>query len=426
MKKKRSKKRKFYDKMLVFKHKIEKKFSQDTGDAKSLFGVFEVTVIVIISIFFGVFVGGIIAYNKGGFFVSRKNEVFNEIASTYDNILDEFYGEVSEDKLADAAIKGMIDSLKDPYSNYMDSKDTEIFNETVDGSFVGIGVTVIYEEEFNTIVDVVKKGPADKAGIKVGDIIVKVDNVSCQGVYGGELAKLVRGKKNSKTLVVVKRGDEEKSFVVKRDTVEIASVVQDVIDYKEHDVGYISISTFSANTFKQFKEAILLLKKKKIDSLIIDVRNNPGGHLSQVQEILSMFFDKKTVLYQIEAKNSKKKVYSLNNDKLDLPVVILTNGVSASASEILAAAFKEQYKRGLIVGETTYGKGSVQKSKILKDGTSIKYTTQKWLTSKGEWINGSGVSPDYEVSMKEEYYANPTQENDTQLQEALRRIVEIK
>ena len=138
-----------------------------------------------------------------------------------------------------------------------------------------------------------------------------------------------------------------------------------------------------------------------------------------------MFFDKKTVLYQIESKNNKKKIYSLNNSKKTYPLVILINKKSASASEILASSIQDNYKNSLIIGENSYGKGTVQKSKNLSDGTSIKFTTQKWLTAKGVWLNKKGVKPDIEVKLDENYFKNPTQENDSQLQEALKRIIEL-
>ena len=168
------------------------------------------------------------------------------------------------------------------------------------------------------------------------------------------------------------------------------------------------------------------MEKKKIDSLILDVRSNPGGHLLQTRQILSLFFDKKTVLYQVQAKKTKKKVYSLSNDKREYPIVVLIDSGSASASEILASCFKENYKNINIIGNKSYGKGTVQKSKSLNSGTSIKYTTEKWLTSKGKWINKKGVKPNIEVSLGEEYVNNPGHETDAQLQKAIEILKESK
>lgn len=399
-----------------------KKNIKDELSTKSSFNIFEVIVIIFISILFGIVVGYIITYSKSG----RANSALSEITTTYNNILDNYYGKVDENSLSDAAIKGMIESLNDPHSNYMDSETTEDFNQTVDGSFVGIGVTVMYENDYNVIIALEKDGPAEKAGVKVNDIILAVDDTDVKGMYGSELTKLIRGEVGSKVTLKVKRGEDQKKITVKRDTIEIKSVTGQTFDYDGDNVGYLRIKDFAANTASQFSKELKRLEKKNIDSLVIDVRDNPGGHLTQVKEILSMFFDKKTVLYQIQSKNNKRKVYSLNNEKRDYPIAILINGGSASASEILASTFKENYKNAVIVGKRSYGKGSVQKSKKLSDGTSIKYTTQRWLTSKGKWLDNKGVEPDLDIELSEEYRDNPGYDTDNQLQESLKKLKNMK
>lgn len=161
------------------------------------------------------------------------------------------------------------------------------------------------------------------------------------------------------------------------------------------------------------------MEKKKIDSLIIDLRDNPGGHLSQTRDILSMFFDKKTVLYELKNKDKVTKIYSSSNEKRSYPIVILVSGNSASASEVMSSCFKDNYKSVTIVGTTTYGKGTVQQTINLSSGTSFKYTTEKWLTSRGKSIDGVGLNPDVEVVLDQSYYSNPTYENDLQLQKAV-------
>ena len=163
---------------------------------------------------------------------------------------------------------------------------------------------------------------------------------------------------------------------------------------------------------EQFKKELTKIEKENIDGLILDVRNNTGGALSQVHEILEHFFSKKTVLYQIETKGKKEKYYSRTSEKKTYPVVVLTNGLSASASEVLASCFQENYKNAKIIGSTTYGKGTVQKAIDYKDGTSFKFTAQKWLTPKGKWIHEKGVTPDIEVK-------NEDEKVDTQLNTAL-------
>ena len=161
------------------------------------------------------------------------------------------------------------------------------------------------------------------------------------------------------------------------------------------------------------------MEKKNAEALIIDLRDNPGGHLSQTRDILSMFFDKKTVLYELQNKNKVSKIYSSSNDTRNYPIVILVNGNSASASEVMASCFNDNYKNATIVGTKTYGKGTVQQTVKLSSGTSFKYTTEKWLTSKGKTVDGVGINPDINIELDQSYYSNPTYENDLQVQKAV-------
>lgn len=428
-KKKRRKNISFKRRLRTFFSKVKKKVANDVKkeiDVRSAFTIWEVIVIIFISVLFGIVIGFIITYGRGPLSVGRENSRINEVISTYNNILDNYYKDASEDKLADGAIKGMIESLDDPYSVYMNKSTTNNFNETVDGSFIGIGVTVLYEERYNKIIEVNEKGPADKAGLKVDDIILEVGGKSAEDICGDDLAALIRGKKGTKVDILVERGGKKKKFTVVRDVIEVESVISTNFLRDGKKIGYLNITSFAANTAGQFSKKLKSLEKKKIDSLIIDVRDNPGGHLLQAKEILSKFFDKKTVLYKIETKNTDEKIYSNSSEKRTYPIVVLTNSGSASASEVLVSCFKENYKNSMIIGEKTYGKGTVQKSKSLADGTSIKYTTQSWLTSKGRSINDVGIEPDLEVSQDAEYYKVPNYDNDKQLQEALDKIKDMK
>ena len=426
MRKKRRKrlnKKKKTNSITAFFRNIKNSFFDEVDDdlnSKTSFSIVEVILIVLISILFGIIIGYIITYSKSPVSGSKENHKVSEIVSTYNTILDNYYGKVDKDELGDAAIKGMLESLDDPYTNYMDSSTTTTFNDTVDGSFVGIGVVVQYEENgYNRVIEVYDNSPAKKAGIKEGDYLISVDGKNVKGLYGDDLTKLIRGKVGTKVVIKVKRGEEKKTITVKRSVIELKSVTSKVFDYENSKIGYINIDSFAANSFKQFEKALKKMEEKNIDGLVIDVRDNPGGHLKQTREILSLFFDKKTILYQIESKDKKKKIYSLNNKVKDYKVVVLANEGSASASEILVSCFMDNYDNAVIVGTKTYGKGSVQKLQTLSNGTSYKYTTEKWLTSKGKWINGEGVEPDVVVEQNDLYYEEPNFNNDNQLQEAL-------
>ena len=415
--KKKSKKKSFKQRWSRFKKNL---FGEDAS--KNSFSIFEVIIIILISILFGVIIGYLLSFSKSAPSSIKDSDNMSEIIDTYNDILNNYYGEVDSDELKDGAIQGMIHSLKDPYSIYMDQDTTVNFQDTVDGSFVGIGVRILYQDSYNEVIEVFENGPAEEAGLQIGDIIKKVDGEDVEGIVGADLSKKIRGEKGTKVVLTILREDEEMEITVKRDVVELKSVTSTTFD----DVGYIKIDSFATNTASQFQEELARLEKESIQGLIIDVRGNPGGHLLQTRQMLSMFFPKKTVLYQSESKNKKTKVTSNTKETRDYPVVILIDSGSASAAEVFASCFQDNYKEATIIGVTSYGKGTVQKSETYSNGSSIKYTTQKWLTSKGEWLNEKGVTPDIEVEQSDEYVEDPIYEKDSQLQAGIQKIKESK
>ena len=385
-------------------------------DDDSKFSIFEVIVIILIAMIFGIIVGCLLTYTNKSIYNDDK---LNEIINTYNSIKDNYYDNIDEDTLVNGAVNGMIDSLGDNYSNYMGDEATEDFTKSVDGSFIGIGVSVLFDGEYNKIVEVDVNGPAFKAGLKKDDVILSVDGKDTKGVYGNNLTKLVNGKKSTKVKIKVKRGDTVKTYSVVRKLIEIESVTSDIFKENNKIIGYIDVDIIASNTYEQFKKNLDKLEKQNIDSLVIDLRDNPGGHLSQTKEILSLFFDKKIVLYQVRDKNKTKKVYATGNISKKYPIVILVNEESASAAEIITASFKENYKNCMVVGTNTYGKGTVQQTIKLSTGTSIKYTIEEWLTPKGKNINKVGIKPDVELKQSQDYLMKPSYENDSQLQGAL-------
>ena len=384
---------------------------------KSGFNTLEVLIIVVVSIAFGIIVGFSLSFFRNNYQGVKVSEPLKEMVAVYQNILDTYYEDVDGSDLADAAIEGMISSLDDPYSIYMDEDDSDAFNTTVDGSYVGIGVTVAASDTSDFIViDILNDSPAQKAGIEVGDVITKIDSKSVIGLTLDDISSLIKGKAGSKVKLTLLRGEDTIEKTVTRGNVELVSVISNVY---HDDIGYIYIQNFAANTYQQFKEELKKLEKENIQSLIIDVRSNPGGHLNQTRDILELFMDKNKVLYRVEFKGDKEKIKDETKASRSYPVVVLINSASASASEILAASFQDSYSNAVLVGETTYGKGTVQQAFSLSDGSSLKYTTERWLTPKGKWIDGKGVSPDYEVSLSDDYLQSPTEDNDSQLQKAI-------
>lgn len=386
------------------------------------FNTFEVIVIIFISVLFGIVVGCMIMSSKNSFGGLEVSPEVQEFVATYQSILDNYYDSINEKELMNAAISGMVNSLDDPYSNYMDSETTDSFNQTIDGSYVGIGVTVSLTNNQCVIIDIFEDSPADKAGLKVGDVIIKVGKRKISEENLDQVSEFIQGKSGTKVSITVLRNNEEKTVKVSRGVIEIPAVASKVIEKEDQKVGYIVIDSFTATVYKQFKKELTSLEKKGIDSLIIDVRSNPGGYLSQTRKILDLFFKKGTTLYQIETKGEKEKVKATSSTYKKYPVAILINQDSASASEILASSFQDNYKKSTIIGVTSYGKGTIQKAVELSSGASFKYTTQKWLTAKGKWINEKGVVPDIVVEQGVEYQENPTDENDLLLQKALEEV----
>lgn len=402
----------------------EKESSVDditTNMNREYFSNYEVIIIIVISVVFGGILGSIITLNREK--SSQSNNELDEFITTYNSITTNYYKNVDNKKLINAAIKGMVNYLDDPYSIYMDEDDTENFTQTVNGQYEGVGVSVSKIDNSIEIVAIFKDSPADKAGLKPGDKIIKVNNKDVSGMELDDVVKLIKNKK--KVSIIVKRDNKEKEITLKQNTVVIPSVSSRIVESNNKKVGVLNVSIFAANTYKQFKNKLDDLENKKIDSLIIDVRQNYGGHLDQVSKILSLFMKQDKVIYQIKTKKGVEKYYSTGKKSKNYNVVVLIDNGSASASEILAAAMNESYGATLI-GEKTYGKGTVQKEYMLSSGASIKYTVEKWFTPKGKSINGKGISPTIEVALSDEYTNNPTDENDNQLQEAIKFLTEEK
>ena len=391
---------------------------------KELYTSKEVIIVMIFSIGIGILMcfGGISIITGKNYLAVTKD--LKKVVDTYYAIVDNYYGELDRDKLIDGAVEGMISSVGDTFTSYSDTDSTSSFDETINGSYEGIGCTVATLEDGTiSVIDMFEDSPSYKAGLKVGDIILKVDGESYEGKNSNDISNYIKNSGKSKIVLTVKRDNEEKDISINLSKVEIPHVSGKVIEQDSKKIGYIKISLFASNSYKQFKNKLDELEKSNIDDLIIDVRDNSGGYLSSVTDICNLFLDKGKVIYQLEDSKGKVKKKDTTKEKRKYDIVVLINGGSASASEILASAIKESYG-GDIVGTNSYGKGTVQQTQKLLDGSMIKYTTQKWLTPDGNSINEVGVTPTKVVELNEEYFNNPTTENDNQLQEAIKLILE--
>lgn len=375
--------------------------------------------VAVVSLATGFAVANRVLKDKNEFGNAKSNASLQTFIKNYNYIVENYYGEINEDELLDSALEGVLNALEDPYTVYIDEDAVDNFNIRLDGSYQGLGIE-IYSNLNNQIeiVSVFDGSPADKAGLQKGDIIIKLDDVVVDGDDSEFFADKVKSPENKQFSVTIDRLGEVKEIDITKEVVNITSVESRILEKKKQKVGYLGISVFANNTYAQVKEQLDDLEKKNIDSLIIDVRDNTGGHLTSVENILSLFLDKSHIIYQMKDESGIQKVYSEGLKTKAYPIVVLTNGISASASEILTAALKEEYG-AQSVGEKTYGKGSAQELRTLPDGTQYKITTKVWLTPEGKSINEVGVDVDLEVKLNIDYYTNPTDENDNQLQSAL-------
>ncbi len=357
--------------------------------------------------------------NKTEVSYSKTKKGFDSLYETYDTIMSEYYKDVDSDKLIEGAINGMLESLDDEHTMYFDKKSKEEFDSELSGNYYGIGAQIqLTSDETIKITKVFDDSPAKKAGLKEEDVFVSVDGTSVKGKSATEVANMLKSDSVKTSTIVVKRNDKELTFKVTKENITLFSVSSEMLDNNGKNVGYLSVSIFGQKTYSQFKDTLTKLEKQDMDSLIIDLRGNTGGYLSTVTNMLEEFIDKGNVIYQIQSSSGVKQYKTVKASEKKYKIVVLIDGGSASASEIMSAAMKEVYGATL-VGQTTYGKGTVQTTKNLSNGSMIKYTIEKWLTPSGKNIDKEGIKPDYEVELGDSYKNNPTKENDAQLQKAL-------
>jgi len=336
-------------------------------------------------------------------------------------LLDKYYVDgVDDNKLYEGAAYGMASSIGDPYTTYLSKAEVNDLIEETNGSFYGIGVGMMYNSDEKTaIVAYVMDGsPAQKAGLLAGDTFKAADGKSLAGLDLDSIVSLVRGEKDTTVAITVTRKnvDHDLTFNIKRDNVDITSVKSEVLD---GNIGYIYISGFKENTYQQFMENLNKLKKSNVSGLIIDVRDNPGGVVNGVEQIADKLLPKCNVVYTID-KNGKREDFNSDADYTDLPLVMLVNGNSASASEILSGAIQAN-GRGKLVGTQTFGKGLVQSLYSIPDGSALKVTIQKYYTPAGVCIQGVGLTPDYVVERTDDNASvlMLKHDDDEQLQKAI-------
>lgn len=413
-------KKKLEEKNEVVKTKnIFKRLLNKLNPEENKFNFLEIILLMFMAFVVGVFASQAISLKIPILNNTTVIEDTSELTRVYNLIINKYYGEVDKKELTSAAIKGMMNYLSDDYSMYFTEDEKNDFNERLNGVYTGLGVEITNDASNNAmIVTVFDNSSAKDANLKPGDIIAKINGEDVLGLGKEEVVKKIKGKSNYSFNMSVLRDNNLIDVKVVTKSITLSSVTSSVIEKDNEKIGYIYISIFALNTYDQFKEQLEELEKMKITSLIIDVRSNTGGHLTSVTSILDLFLNKTDVLYQIKSKDKIKKVYGTDASTRKYPIVVLTNELSASASEILASALKEAYG-AKTVGIKTFGKGTMQNMLDLENGGMIKVTTEEWLTSKGNKINKEGVPVDYEVKLDEKYASNPSKETDNQLQKAI-------
>lgn len=339
---------------------------------------------------------------------------FEKISQAYSLINQNFIEEVDDSELIEGAIQGMLTTLDDPYSSYMNVDAMKEFDEQIESSFEGIGAEVSMVNGHVTIVAPIKDSPAEKAGLRPNDQVLEVDNESLEGLDLNEAVNQIRGEKGSEVVLTIQRAGTREPFEVTlvRDEIPVETVYSEMVENGSHKTGIIEITNFSERTADEFTEQLDKLEGEGMDGLVIDVRGNPGGLLNSVEDILEHFIPKDVPYIQIEARDGQtEKFYTNLDEKKDYPINVLIDEGSASASEILAVAMKEVGYE--VTGTTSFGKGTVQQAVPLGDGSTIKLTFYKWLSPEGTWINEDGVEPTIEVKQPDYYHTSPVQIEDT-------------
>lgn len=350
------------------------------------------------------------------YLATKLNLIKNKLESIY--IYD-----VNEEKMIEGAIKGYVQGIDDKYTQYLTAEEMKSLIEDTEGNFVGIGVYLVNNTADNTIVivGVIEGSVAEQVGIQAGDIIKQVDGVEYSGEQLEQATNILKGEEGAEVNVTIIRDSEEKEFRIKRSNIKIKSVDSEI---KDNNIGYIKISSFNEGTSEEFKDAYENLKKKSISGLIIDLRNNGGGLVSESLNIAETMVEKgKTLLITVNKEKKEEITKSKEAPIVDVPVIVLINQNTASASEILAGILKDDCNHK-IIGTTSYGKGVIQTIYSFTDGSGLKVTSEEYFTPNYNKINKIGITPDIQINLDPEWenVSNIPYDNDLQLQAAIKEF----
>ena len=375
---------------------MEKKFKN------TKFELWEVIAITLFSSLVMSFCTGYLVYK--GYGCNKYNgddEYLANFYKSYEEIVDNYYSSVDKGALIDAGIKGMLNYLGDPYTTYLDKNGTDSLKESLSGTYEGIGVAITLNSEKEVVVSkVYENTPAEKAGVKEGDIILSINGESLEEKTTTDAVEIIKGLED--IVLICRRDNESVEIKLNKATLNVPSVNTKIEEINNKKIGYMYVSKFNQTVYDQFVDALEKLEKDNIDGLVIDLRDNTGGYLAAATKMAKLFLENGKVIYSLNEKNGSTVTKDDSDETRTDPVYVLVNGNTASASEILAAALRDSYAAKL-VGSTTYGKGKVQKTSTLSDGTMYKYTSAKWLTPYGVCIDEVGLKPDIEIDASADY-----------------------
>ncbi len=360
------------------------------------FNLKEIIVVIIVTALVTSLTTGVIVYNQNKLTKNltyqdlNEDNALKEFLAVYANLIDQYYENVDKTAMLESAIGAMFNYLGEDYSTYMSKEESDALAEKLEGEYKGIGIEISKQD--NTIVNFIEGGAAQEAGLQVGDKITHVNGKEITNT--SEITELIKNTKaGEKIKITILRGEERLEFSIENKRIFYPNVKSEM---KEEHIGYLQIATFSNTLKEQVNLALDKLEPNDLHTLIIDLRNNTGGYLSAAKEVASLFLEKGKVIYSLEEKEDTKTFKDETDEKKDYKIILLMNEGSASASEVLIAALQESYG-AITVGTTTYGKGKVQQTHTLEDGSMVKYTSAKWLTPKGTCIDEIGITPDYVI-----------------------------